>query len=93
MAKFAGVLFRFDKTKDGVWLGMFGDQIKFETQKEVGDIVIASLHVKEYDLTDHQFIRLKINVRGAEIAILLPRVFVVGLVEGPNLDKFGFVER
>jgi hypothetical protein len=93
MAKHSGVIFKFDKTTDVLWLGMFGEYIKFDTQKDVGDIVIASMHVKEYSLADHQFILLKVDVGGKEVALLLPRKLVAAIVEGPNLDKLGFVEK
>jgi hypothetical protein len=90
MAKRAGVIFRFDKATDIIWLGMFGEDIKPQMKKEVGDIVITTVLVKEYSLTDHQFIQLKLDAHGSEIILQFPRSFVVAIVEGPNLEKLGF---
>lgn len=84
------VIFRFDKTTDGFWLGMFGDRINPQMKMEIGNIVILSLLVKEYSLSDHQFIQLKVDTDGSRIILLLPRNFVGGIVEGENVDKLGF---
>lgn len=90
MGKIATVILKFDKTTDGLWLGMFGEAIKPAVKKEVGNIVLASVLVKEYTLSDHQFIQLKLDVRGSEIILHLPRSFVAAIVEGANVEKLGF---
>jgi hypothetical protein len=84
------VIFKFDKTTDGFWLGMFEDPVKPQMKKEIGNIVILSLLVKEYSLSDHQFIQLKLDIRGSGVILLIPRNFVGCIVEGENVDKLGF---
>jgi hypothetical protein len=90
MAKHTAVMFSFDKTTDGIWLGMFTEAILPAMKKEVGNTVIASLRVKEYSLSDHQFIQIKLDIHNSEVIFQLPRRFVAGIVEGTNPEKLGF---
>jgi hypothetical protein len=90
MAKSATVIFKFDNTTDAAWLGMFQEGIKPQTRKEVANIVIISVRVKEYILSDHQFIQLKLDIHGSEVILQFPRMFVIGIIEGKNPEKLGF---
>ncbi len=90
MAKPSTVIFKFDKTTDGLWLGMFTETIVPEMKAEVGNAVIISILVKEYALSDHQFIQLKLDVHGRQTILQLPRGFVAAIVEGKNAAKLGF---
>ena len=74
MAKPVTVIFQFDKTTDGLWLAMFTKAVKPEVKGEVGNTVVATVLVKEYTLTDHQFIQLKLDVHGSETILQIQQV-------------------
>lgn len=58
--------------------------------------LLAGLSVKSYELSDHQYIRVKVNVKSKdkteELVILLPRKHVVAIIESKHFKKeaFGF---
>lgn len=60
---------------------------------EFDGVTIASLSVKSYSLTDHQFIQLKLDLKGKEKVVLIPRGIVLMILEGkddPAKEAFYF---
>ena len=53
----------------------------------------AALVVKEYDLNDRQFIRLRLNYEGKECIVQIPRDLVSMIIEGKALEReaLGFI--
>jgi hypothetical protein len=93
MDKPAQVVIRFDKTIDNFW-PVLVDAVDPTTVREAGNVVIILVDAKDYKLTDHQFIQLKMNLHKREMTVHLPRSLVTMIVEGKSLGKnaFGFLE-
>lgn len=85
------IVIRFDKS-DGVWETVVGIADEKERAEAAG-VVIAGIGVKNYELTDHQFIQATLNVhKGKELMVLIPRSIVVTIIESKSgLGKVGFV--
>jgi hypothetical protein len=91
MANVITVLLKFDNSTDAAWLGMFDEKaIKPHAKQEIANIVIITLRVKGYALTDHQFIQLTLDIHGSEVILQFPRMFFIGIVETKNPEKLGF---
>ena len=59
-----------------------------KSRKEFADNkVLASFMVKSYDLTDHQFVSVKMNaIKGKEFTVLFPRSVIVTIIEGRPVE-------
>lgn len=84
------IIIRFDRF-DGVWDALVG-MADEKTRQEAANVVIASLSIKSYEITDHQFATVKMNVnKGKALTILIPRNIVVTIFEVQGaLGKMGF---
>lgn len=64
------------------------------TELETPSVVVLGLQAKNYELIDHQFVRVTLNVEfqktKGEMVILLPRQHVLAIIEGKSVPLEGF---
>jgi len=92
MERPANILIRFNKS-ESLWAA-FVNKVEPKLMDSAADgLVTAVLVVKEYDLNDHQFIRLRLNYEGKECIVQIPRDLVIVIIEGKALEReaLGFV--
>ena len=86
MERPANIIIRFNKS-EALWAA-FVDKVEPKlTDSAVDGLVTAALVVKDYDLNDHQFIRLRLNYEGKEGIVQIPRDLVNMIVEGNALER------
>jgi hypothetical protein len=89
MDKPAIVILVIDKTAEPYWWAL-ASTFKAYIQ-ELGNLSFAHISVKSYNLTDHQFIQLKIDFDGHDIVAQIPRRLVGLVLEGTeSLRKDAF---
>ncbi len=92
MDKPARVLLQFDKAGYSFW-GSIVDKADKKAVFPLSDGAAVILSVKHFDMSDHQFIQLKLTVnKGKELEIWVPRDFLKAIVQGKTdlSDSFSF---
>jgi hypothetical protein len=92
MSKAALLMLQFNRPAEDFWKTLV-TAITPNTLSESQSAIFASIEVKSYSLADHQFIQAKVSLNGKERIILIPRNFVVLIIELPSIpdgDPFHF---
>lgn len=69
------------------WMGVVKGVVGPESIQESSSVVIVNVPFKGYDLSDEQFVQLKLGLQGEVRSLLIPRNLINLIVEGENLDK------
>ena len=86
MERPANIIIRFNKS-EVLWVA-FVNRVEPKLTDTASDgLVTAALVVKDYDLNDHQFIRLRLNYEGKEGIVQIPRDLVSMIIEGKALER------
>jgi hypothetical protein len=92
MHKPAQVLLQFDNAGYAFWRPI-ADKADKKAVFPLSDGAAVILAVKHFDMSDHQFIQLKLTVdKGKELDIWVPRNFLKAIVQGKTdlSDAFSF---
>ncbi len=95
MDKPARVLLQFDKAAYSFW-GPIANKADKKAVFPLSDGAAVILTVKHFDMSDHQFIQLKLTAnKGKELEIWVPRDFLKAIVQGKTdlSDAFSFAGR
>lgn len=92
MERPASIIIRFNKS-EALWAAFVNKVEPKLTDTGADGLVTAALVVTDYDLSDHQFIRLRLNYGGKEGIVQIPRDLVSMIIEGKALDReaLGFI--
>ena len=92
MERPASIIIRFNKS-EALWAAFVNNVEPKLTDTAADGLVTAALVVKDYDLNDHQFIRLRLNYEGKESLVQIPRDLVSMIIEGKALEReaLGFI--
>jgi len=96
MHKPAHIFVRFDKTEaGGFWRHLFEKVEGAEFVDESGPTVHGSVPVGNFNLTDTQFVEVKLRLSksGKERVFQIPRHLVIMILEGHGKEAFDFVPR
>ena len=88
----ATVIIRFKKD-NSFWSAFISRIERKSTHIGADGMVTASFDVKDYNLQDHQFVRLKVRFNKRDALVLIPRTLVHVIIEGKALkeDTLGFL--
>jgi len=92
MDKPAQVILQFDKQAYALWRPLT-NKADVKEVFELSDGAAVVLAVKNFNLSDHQFVQLKVAVnKGQEIELWIPRNFLKAIVQGKSdlSDAFSF---
>jgi hypothetical protein len=90
MDKPARVVLQFDKMGYALWR-TFADKADAKAIYELTDGAAVVLTVKNFSMSDHQFIQLKVAVnKGQETVVWMPRNFLKAIVEGNSDPSYAF---
>lgn len=86
MERPASIIIRFNKS-EALWAAFVNKVEPKLTDTGADGLVTAALVVTDYDLNDHQFIRLRLNYGGKEGIVQIPRDLVSMIIEGKALER------
>jgi len=69
------------------WMGFFKDLKDSSSVTDTSIVTVVNLWVQHYDLSDHQFVRVKVKVHKKSVVVLVPRRLVNLVVHGDGLEK------
>jgi hypothetical protein len=90
MDKPAKVVLQFDRLGFSLWQSL-ANKADEKAIYELSDGAAVVLAVKNFSMSDHQFIQLKVAInKGKEVVVWMPRNFLKAVVEGDSDLTYGF---
>ena len=83
------IILMFNKSQGIVWKSLL-EHADDHLLQEGGDVVFAMIGVKNYDLSDHQFLSVVWAVDKKDLKVLIPRGIVAAIIEGEQATQVGF---
>ncbi len=93
MDKPAQVILQFDNQAYALWKPLT-DKVDGKSVHLLSDGAVVAFTVKNFNLSDHQFVQLKVAVdKGHELEVWIPRDFLKMIIQGKSdlSDAFSFV--
>jgi hypothetical protein len=92
MDKINLVSVRLSKSEDAYqfWINLLSPFAGPDQTYQASTATVLNIEVENYDLSDHQLIRLKLRHREhkeVKISIYIPRQLVISIVDGPDAPK------
>ena len=86
----AQIILCLSKPSEPFWLA-FGTEVVGGKTSSFGDVVLVYFLAKHYDLQDHQFLRVVVDLKTEKnITFLIPREKITAVIEGEVSVNIGF---